>query len=87
MKLTLSAPTRAFLALPVPRCLQDVWADKSDDPEVVLQVLYTFHRLLQHQDARDIMLYGQSVSLSVCPGIIQLRSKSCTDKENLAAGL
>lgn len=51
----------AALCLPVclPSALHEVWSDKCEDGEVVLQSLYTVYRLLRHPETRDAMLFGK----------------------------
>lgn len=47
------------------RSLEEVWRDKSDDAEIILQLLYTFQHLLKHRETHDEILYNSRVLLDI----------------------
>jgi hypothetical protein len=40
------------------RAIHEVWLDKADDTEVVLQSLFTLYRFLRLPETREVMLFG-----------------------------
>jgi hypothetical protein len=52
------------------RALHELWQDKSDDGEVVLQLLTTFHRMLHFPQTREELLYSTEAmgDISDCVG-------------------
>ena len=47
------------------RSLEEVWRDKSDDSEIILQLLFTFQHLLKHRETHDEILYNSRVLLDI----------------------
>ncbi|GMH56687.1 hypothetical protein TrLO_g4274 [Triparma laevis f. longispina] len=52
------------------RALHDLWQDKSDDSEIVLQLLTAFHRMLHFPETREELLYSTEAmaDISECVG-------------------
>ena len=54
-----SSVAPAVAASSIPHLLFELWKDKAEsDEEIKLQLLFTFFRLLSHQETRDELLYG-----------------------------
>ncbi|KAJ1451613.1 kinesin-associated protein-domain-containing protein [Pelagophyceae sp. CCMP2097] len=76
--LTISASSLA-------RSLEEVWRDKSDDAEIILQLLFTFTHLFRHKEAHDEIVYNSRVLYDVlhCLGSgnaqIVLYAEACLD--------
>ena len=47
------------------RSLEEVWHDRADDPEILLQLLYTFQMLLRSKETHDELLYNSRVLLDM----------------------
>ena len=47
------------------RSLEEVWRDRGDDSEIVLQLLFTFQHLLACPDTHDELLYNSRVLLDI----------------------
>lgn len=65
--------------------LQDVWQDKQDDCEIVLQTLHTFNALMKHEATREELLYNTRIVVDLlgCVDhrhpIIRRQANSCLD--------
>ena len=48
------------------RALHELWQDKGDDSEILLQLLATFHKMLHWPDCREELLYSTEAITDIC---------------------
>lgn len=57
---------RLLCSSPLVKLIYDVLHEKQDDSEIVLQILYSFHRLLRHPGTGHALLYETQMPRDVC---------------------
>lgn len=60
------AAARLLANSPLVKLIYDLLHEKRDDSEIVLQTLFTFHRLLRHKDTGHSLLYETQMPRDVC---------------------
>ena len=64
------------------RALHELWQDKGDDSEIVLQLLTAFHKMLHFSETREELLYSTEAmaDISDCVGSKHRATRAVADK-------
>jgi len=81
-----AAAARLLANSPLIKLVYDLLHEKHDDAEIVLQVLFTFHRLLRHADTGHSLLYETQMAKDVCDllehrnGVVRVMADTVLDQ-------